>query len=548
MPAAPSENRVRLISQGYNTWKVQILFPDAQISAAEISNRLREVKAELAFHFGLSDQLLEYTKLLGKQETREGLLVQILITKQPVPGGAPRFRALPTHGEDGTVVSDMTLEADFFPYDEFEHRLTRQSIEARLRQEGFDLECIDWQVIQTALERAEETLAPVKGVTIGRGVPPHSGQSSRITYGIGSGNEADITSAWMGVRPVTRGEFLLESSAATSGQGFGRNIYGRELEPRRGIQTVLAAGKGTRLVTRGAQLIADRDGLLLFKRAGRDKRDRDAYDMTPAKIIAQVVEAESFREALRFDLDLFEPAMIVADIDADSRIVSETSLFVDGNVGPGAVIECAGTLRVTGNVHGAVIKSGQHACIHGNVSDSDIQAELTLQIQGRVTDSNLRATDVIAGETERGSVEALHRTSIDRIVEAGGAATAIRVNLHRFLEQQQTAGCAALEELTVSLQQILAVFGPEIAFNVTDGTAQRMLLKWLRQQKAAEAVAFTHAEVQEFRAILEMIPLIRSQLQAIGMELRDVTARLENTPPAAPAVPAAVNRTEEAGT
>ena len=42
----------------------------------KISNRLHEVKAELASHFGLSDKLLEYTKLLSKQETRQGLLVQ----------------------------------------------------------------------------------------------------------------------------------------------------------------------------------------------------------------------------------------------------------------------------------------------------------------------------------------------------------------------------------------------------------------------------------------------------------------------------------------
>ena len=108
------------------------------------------------------------------------------------------------------------------------------------------------------------------------------------------------------------------------------------------------------------------------------------------------------------------------------------------------------------------------------------------------------------------------------------------MNLRRFLEQQQSAGCEALQELSGSLKQILDIFGPDIAFNVTTGTAQRMLLKWLREQKAADAVAFTHAEVQEFRTILEMIPMIRAQLHAIGMELRDVTARLEKPRPARP--------------
>ena len=75
-----------------------------------------------------------------------------------MPGGAPKFRALSASSEDGSTISDMQIAADFFPYDEFEQPLTHQSIEARLRLEGYDLECLDWPV-DTALERGRKPRA-----------------------------------------------------------------------------------------------------------------------------------------------------------------------------------------------------------------------------------------------------------------------------------------------------------------------------------------------------------------------------------------------------
>jgi hypothetical protein len=57
-----------------------------------------------------------------------------------------------------------------------------------------------------------------------------------------------------------------------------------------------------------------------------------------------------------------------------------------------------------------------------------------------------------------------------------------------------------------------------------------MLLRWLRVQKSAGHDSYNFRDVQEFRAILQIIPEMRRQLTAVGTELRDITSRLTDVP------------------
>jgi hypothetical protein len=533
MESASADHRIRIISQGYNTWRVQVLFTERNLSANEITARLQEVKQELARHFGTPDYMLQYARLIGRQQVRHGLLVQMQIVKQDRPSGPPAFRAKPLRLEDGSFVSDMVLEADLYPYDEFDHRLTRLVIEARLKGAGFDLFCVDWDEITGALVEMEQTEHPVMGLTIGNGRPPGLGRSSRITYGISHDQESFLSSAWMGVRPVQKGDFLVEVSQPIAGHQWGRNVFGRELEPQQGLQTRLEAGDGTQLWLRGTQLVAHRDGLLVFERNGRDKRDCDTRGMALAKLTGRVLPAKTLEQTGAFDIEIIEPTIIMGDVASGSRIHARAPLFIAGNVEEDARVECSFTLRIGGEVRKAKIKSLRHCCITGFVTESKLECGFTLQFDAGVLNSALRATDVLGREIRGGAVEALRQTSFDSVEESGGAATAIRINLRRFLENQQVAGREAIADLRRSLAQIQDIFGPDIVLQVTESTAQRMLLHWLRQQKSTGGGNFTHAEVQELRTILEVVPLIRQQMAAMGMELRDITTQLvscENEP------------------
>ncbi|HEY3296159.1 MAG TPA: flagellar assembly protein A [bacterium] len=520
------ERRVRLVSQGYNSWRVQVLFPDTELSAGEISDRLREVKQELASQFGIPDAMLEYKQLLSKQVTRHGLLVQMQITKQDVPSGAPVFRALPLQLEDGTLFSDMRIEATFFPYDEFERTLTRQAVEVHLKSGGFDTGCINWDTVTQILLEMEERLCPVKGVEIGRGTPPGVGQSSRLTYGVPAYQEQFLTSAWVGTRPVVRGEFLAEASTSTAGHKWGRNVFGRELEPCPGISTRLVAGTGVKLVARETQLMALQDGLLVLERAGHDRRSRDTCDLIPLKLTASVLPLSTIQTTEVLNLDLTEPTAIFGSVEPGSRIRSKAPLYIEGNVGEGAVIKCSKSLRISGSATKANITSGYHLCINGDARACTLHAEYTLQVEGWVADSALSGMDVIVNEIIGGSVDALRQTSIQHTNDTGGMAATIRINLNKYLSNRQATGQEVLVELRDYMQQIVDLFGPEIAAGVKEGTAQRQMLKWLQQQKAAGAPNYTHAEMQELRTVMEMIPQIQEQVKAIGAELRDITTQL----------------------
>jgi hypothetical protein len=270
------------------------------------------------------------------------------------------------------------------------------------------------------------------------------------------------------------------------------------------------------------------DGLLLFERAGRDRRDRDTYDMVPAKLTGFVLPIAAFRESQVYHLDLAEPAAIFGTVKAGSRIVSNSALYIEGDVEEDSEIQCLRSLRIAGSVRKSKISSRHHTCITGFVSDSQISSSNVLHLDQGALSSTLSATDAVAREVRQCAVEALRHTSIEHL-RGGTTATAIRINLRKFLENQQASGREALDELRTSLSQIVDIFGPDITLQVSESTSSRLMLKWLRKQKAAGLGNYTHAEVQELKTVLEMIPLIRDQLNAIGMELRDVTAQMQKT-------------------
>lgn len=526
--------RIRLISQGFNSWKVQVLFTDKSIGADAITHQLQEVKRALARQFGVPDRVLEYANLISKQMTRSGMLVQMLIVKPELPAGKPVFRALPVKGESGILFSDMQIEVDLYPYDEFDQFLTLRTVETRLAERSFDKLCVDWDGVAAAIAEMETTLTPKKKLVIGRGQLPGVGNSSRLTYGIPVDQEHILKSAWMGTRPVVKGEFLVEVSPAAGSFRWGKNVFARELEPVAGLQTKLEAGEGTRLILRATRLLAQRDGLLIFSRVGRDRRDRDAYSLAPARLSGGVLPAEILEASQVAELELDKAAIIRGTLPGKAAIRTTAPLYIEGSVSAGCCIEARHNLRIVGNVQEAVIASSHHLSITGDVNKSDVAARLTLQIDGAATNCQLRAGELICALQQNCSVHAMQETQITPRGDSGGAASVIRLNLRKFLENQQLSGQEALDELRVSLARIVDIFGPEISLNVTEGTAQRMLLKWLRKQKTAGIGNYTHAEVREFRTVLEMIPLIRDQLAAIGMELRDVTAQLCDTPPNSP--------------
>ena len=145
MPTDSSDTQIRLIAQGPDLWRVRVLFEDGLEEL--IPQKLREIKVDLAKGFGVPNNLLEYVQMISKRRTKKGLLVEIQIRKQPIPFGAPVIRYLPMKGPSGIEYSDMQIEADLFPVDNYGHAISRKSIEGILRGDGVDLTLVDWGLL-----------------------------------------------------------------------------------------------------------------------------------------------------------------------------------------------------------------------------------------------------------------------------------------------------------------------------------------------------------------------------------------------------------------
>ncbi|MBI5059483.1 DUF342 domain-containing protein [candidate division KSB1 bacterium] len=518
----------RIISQGYNTWRVQTTFA-RHVDGATVSHRLAEIKTALARQFNIPEALVEYDCMLKRVPTPDGMLVDIQFDRKPIPAGAPRFRMLPLRAGDGSLFSDMLLEADIYPFDEYDQFITLQVIQSRVAAEGVDLSIVDWRAINQAISAMSHSYEPVFGMVIGQGQLPDIGIHSRIRYGGLEGDLQGSESRWTGCLPVSEGDVLFDVIPASSGRTPGRNLYGRELEPRGGIDTVIDAGEGTNVSKTGARVVAARDGLVVYERFGRDKRQLDSRDVIPARLVVRVEPTIVFDTDKRFELDLFDSAVISANVLAGSVIRSRSSLFIEGQVAEYSTIECHGVLRINGRVQKSRINSEAHICLLGGADNSIIQSGLTAHLEGLIADCRVYAHDVHANDIRGGEIEVLSRTAIQRVHDSEHGIANVRVNVLKSLAMQQQSSKVAVEELRDALAQIIQIFGTEIALQVEDATVQRMLLQWLRKQKSLIGISYSPAEVQDFRTLLSAIPTIRQQLEEVGTELRQITDKLHET-------------------
>lgn len=522
-----SENtQIKILSQGRNFWRVEALFTDIASDVTDITERLQEVKSQVALKFGVATHLLKYTETIHREKTPDGLLVEIRIDKSDVPSGRPVIRIFPVRAPDGTVFSAMKVEADLFPYDEFDRLISRSIIEMHLNRKRVDLRCVNWDAVAEAISEMTLDSKPVQGLLIAEGEMPDLGKSSQITYTVTSDHEKFLNSAWIGVRPVSNGDHLVEASPAIPGLKTGRNVLGTELEPRQGIDTRLVAGEGVRASVQKRRLISASDGMLLFRRKGRDRRYIDRIHETPTVLTAEVAPTIVFQESQVFDLDLYDCACFYADIQANSRIQSQGALFIQGDIKQGTKIVCADSVRILGSVHKADISAEGHLCLVGNAADAVLRARLTLQTDGVLTDTSAIGMDVIAKSVDGGTVEALNPCILDSDSGEMHSPASLSMNIRRFLEDQQKMNKAAIHEIQQSLQRISDLFGPDVVQRVEEGSVQRVLLDWLRIHKESSAKQFSYKDVQELRMILELIPELRQRLAAVGMELQDITRQL----------------------
>ncbi len=504
------DTKVRLVAQGRNLWRVRMLFPNKR--ATEIPEQLRQIKDELAHNFGVANHRLEYVGLISKKRTHAGVLVEMQIRRQDAPSGAVRLRFEPAQAPDGTEFSDMKAIIDLFPLDEFEQTLTFAAVEQKLKAEGLELVLVKWPIIRDLVDSCVDRQAPIFDHVVAEGVLPDIGIPSRISYPwFPQSDEAAVT-AWMGLRAVDAGEELVEVSVPVSGMRAGRNVFGRELSPRRGIVTRLQGSHGVVVAAGERRMQARERGLLVFRRIYSDRRTKDSPREMPMLLEAEVMRIRGV-DGDAADVQRWEETVwISGDLNAGARLHVNGDCVIDGDVPDGCQVTVAGSLRVYGSIGEAAVTTGGHLCVHGDLQDTLCEVGLVVQIIGVARESEIFAREILADHLEGGTAEAFASPTASNDV--------VHFNREKFLAEQRAAGEDALATLRRQITQLYEIFGPEILQQVTPDTVQIHLLRWLRQQKNSGAAQFSHPQVQELRTLLELVPSLRSQMTQIAGELR----------------------------
>ncbi len=511
------ETRIRLVAQGKNLWKVRMLFPHHR--ATEIPEQLRQIKSELALSFGVADRRLEYLQLLSKKHTKNGILVEMQIRRQALPTGDVRLRFLPMEAPDGTRYSDMQVLVDLFPLDDYEHVLTFEAVEAKLRSEGIDTGLVNWKRLRALIQDCVERQTPLLDQVIAEGEIPDVGNRSRLYYRWFPQSDTAHNTAWMGLRAVEAGEDFLEHQLPVSGLKSGRSVLGRELSPRKGLATRLEAGQYVSVGHSERKFVAREAGVVFYKRTFADKRTKDSPCETPTVLFAEIRRIRSVDpdDAVKQKWD--EDLWVNGSLEPESQLFVAGDCVIFGDVPDGCQLQIGRSLRVYGDVGEAVIGTGHHLCVHGKMMNSVCEVGLTAQLVGAATDCAIYAREILADNLVGGAAEAY--TQIPSTHEA------VFFNREKFLAEQREAGEDALATLHWQFARLYEIFGAEIVQQVNEDSVQMHLLRWIRKQKSLGVGGYTHPQIQEFRTLLEILPGLRREISAIASELRSTNKESE---------------------
>jgi cytoskeletal protein CcmA (bactofilin family) len=510
LQSANPDTKIRLVAMGENLWKVRMLFPREK--AMQIPEQLRLIKSQLANSFGVPDFRLEYIGLYSKRVTSAGILVEMQIEKQILPTGAMRVRFLPMTAADGSEFSDMQVSVDMFPYDEYEHAISLKSVEEKLKAEGVDGSTVDWHKLHALAAECLQKQIPIFDQVVAQGVLPDVGIASTLYYKWFPQSEAPSASAWMGLRLVDGGEEIVELSIPVSGVHAGKNVFGKELSPRRGITTRLVNGNGVSISSTGRKLTAREMGILVLKRNFHDRRQKDSPRETPMTLEAEVISLRSILSENAQNKRWEESLYVNGSLDENASLVVNGDCVVSGDIRNGCEVQVSGSLRVYGEVGEADLAVGKHLCVHGKMHGTIIQAGLVVQLIDQAIDCTIFAREILADHLIGGTAEAYAPVASNNDL--------IKVNREKFLQEQRAAGEDALATLRRQITRLYEIFGSEIVHQVTSDSLQIHLLRWLRQQKSNGIKPYSHPQVQEFRTLLELAPLLRLQISSIAGELR----------------------------
>lgn len=522
--------RIRISTQGYDRWKAEVLLSNGETSEEITRKHLRDIKAELSKQTGIPEDHFQYTRLLDRKETPEGLILEMEIVKQEICKGAPVFRLESLAGPDGTLFTDMELKIDLFPYDEFDKPLIRETLENRLVMAGIQLDLLDWIALKKALETLKKTNKELINLAAGRGILPGFGTNAIIEYALPVSERNRALPAQVGTRRTKKGEVLLYRTPATVGLKVGRNLWGRELAPRRGRDVELKVGEGAKLSSDARCITAERDGLAIFEHLEQTIRHSGKVERFPARIVVDVEPLHTIEGNRVLELKYEGHLEIEGNLLSGSQLQVTGAVIIHGDIEKDSKVIARGNIHINGKIKGGFIQSDGFLGSNEGATEVEAKAEKGVYIHGKVEDSYIAGQDVHLREVKRSKIHALREVVVERIDDSSESESEIVVNMREFLARRQGENVHTFQNMTETLKRLVQLFGSDIIQSVDSTNIRQVLHKFLRDQKGKGVPTFSHNEIVNLRRMLELVPDFRNVLTDLGQELREVTEQIQSHP------------------
>lgn len=520
-------DRVRVLSRAFDSWVVEFRIPvEELLDQQRLLHHLRSVKQHISRTQTVPENCLVFDGIVRKASDEEFVDVVVRIKKLAVPSGAPRVTFTEEEIAADLCFSNMHAQLDILYLDEFDHVVTHDRVMRAIRAAGVSMELLDHEIVTQKVAEVLETQNGVRGVPIAHGKLPGIGQDAEVEFffqAVGDSRDVDLLYS---TRRVRKGDLLCRKTPARESAREGVNVLGQALPPRAGFDIILTAGPNAVLSLDSTDVVADLDGIAVVTRVSRRIRIGRVYREIPDSISVKVDPILKVNASELSELTTSQAVEVTGTLRMGTRILSESEVFIEGDVEAGASVTAADDILIKGSVTGASLSTQGNIVTSQSVKDSEVHAKGDVIVSGDIVDSTIEGNAISARSAAGSRIVARKSVTLENIeIDEGKILTTICVGMNEFFLQRLRENQKFLEAAYSNLERIRMIVGDEIYVDVTSSNTHTMLMRMLTKLRHA-STSHTRKQVEVYRQLIQSIPPTKAIIAQKEQECKGIAERL----------------------
>lgn len=519
--------RVRVLSRAFDSWVVEFRIPvEELLDQQRLVHHLRSVKQHISNSQSVPENCLVFDGIVRKASDEEFVDVVVRIKKLAVPSGAPRVTFADEEIAADLRYSNMHAQLDIFYLDEFDQVVTHDRVMRAIRSAGVTMELVDQELVMQKVSDILRTQNAVRGVPIAHGKLPGIGQDAEVEFffqAVGDSHDVDLLYS---TRRVRKGDLLCRKTPPRESAREGLNVLGQTLPPRAGFDILLVAGTNAVLSLDSFDVVADLDGIAIVSRVSRRIKIGRGYREIPDSITVKVDPILKIKASELTELTTSQAVEVTGTLRMGTRILSESEVFIEGDVEAGASVTAADDILIKGSVIGATLSSQGSIVTSQSVQGAEVHAQGDVTIAGDITDSSIEGNAITARSASGSRIVARKSVTLESIVsDEDKILTTICVGMNDFFLQRLRENQKFLEAAYSNLERIRMVVGDDIYDGVTSSNTHTMLMRMLTKLRQG-STTHTRKQVDVYRQLIQSIPPTKAIIAQKELECRGIAERL----------------------